>query len=113
MAPERKKGKDFVTREYTVHLSKYMKGIAFKRRAPQAIKTIKRFAQKAMKTSDVRLDVRLNKAVWSQVCGRRLRKLWIVPCVRRNKFNALAHVAGRQERPDADQSRHSEAAKRG
>ena len=27
---------------------------------------IKKFAQKTMKTSDVRIDVKLNKAVWSK-----------------------------------------------
>lgn len=37
----------------------------FKKRAPQAIKAIKKFAEKQMKTSDVRIDTKLNKAVWS------------------------------------------------
>lgn len=36
----------------------------FKRRAPRAIKAIKTFAEKQMKTSDVRIDTKLNKAVW-------------------------------------------------
>jgi len=38
----------------------------FKKRAPRAIKEIKKFAFKMMGTTDVRIDTRLNKAVWSQ-----------------------------------------------
>lgn len=68
MGAERKsRNKDVVTREYTIHLSKRLQNISFKKRAPRAMKEIRKFAQKAMKTSDVRLDVKLNKAVWSQV----------------------------------------------
>lgn len=38
----------------------------FKKMAPKAVKEIRKFAQKTMGTSDVRLDVKLNKAVWSR-----------------------------------------------
>mmetsp|Transcript_69222 Transcript_69222/g.219006 ORF Transcript_69222/g.219006 Transcript_69222/m.219006 type:complete len:100 (-) Transcript_69222:72-371(-) len=38
----------------------------FKKRAPRAVKIIKQFAAKMMKTSDVRVDVKLNKHVWSR-----------------------------------------------
>lgn len=38
----------------------------FKKRAPQAIKAIKQFAEKQMGTSDVRIDTKLNKAVWAK-----------------------------------------------
>ena len=34
--------------------------------APRAVKEIKKFAKKAMGTSDVRLDVKLNKHLWSR-----------------------------------------------
>lgn len=37
-----------------------------KRRAPRAIKAIKEFTQKVMGTKDVRVDVALNKFLWSQ-----------------------------------------------
>lgn len=37
----------------------------FKRRAPRAVKEIKLFAQKAMGASDVRIDQKLNQAVWN------------------------------------------------
>ena len=55
-----------VSRLYTIHLHKRVHGASFKNRAPRAVKAIKEFAQKAMGVSDVRLDVRLNKFVWSQ-----------------------------------------------
>ena len=55
---------DIVTRDYTVHLSKRIHKMQFKRRAPRAIKEIRAFAQKAMKTEDVRIDSALNKFVW-------------------------------------------------
>lgn len=38
----------------------------FKKRAPRAIKAIKQFAEKQMGTSDVRIDTKLNKAVWAK-----------------------------------------------
>ncbi|KAI8834757.1 60S ribosomal protein L31 [Chytriomyces hyalinus] len=57
---------EVVTREYTIHLHKHVFGRTFKKRAPHAIKTIRKFAQDAMKTTDVRLDPSLNTAVWKQ-----------------------------------------------
>lgn len=38
----------------------------FKKRAPRAIKEIRKFAEKMMGTPDVRVDTRLNKHIWSQ-----------------------------------------------
>jgi len=65
-----KKGKsainEVVTREYTVNLHKRLHGIGFKKRAPRAIKEIRRFAVKQMGTPDVRIDTRLNKQLWSK-----------------------------------------------
>jgi len=55
-----------VTREYTVNLHKRVHDISFKKRAPRAIKEIRKFAKQMMKTEDVRIDVSLNKFVWSQ-----------------------------------------------
>ncbi|EKM78264.1 hypothetical protein AGABI1DRAFT_85928 [Agaricus bisporus var. burnettii JB137-S8] len=57
---------DVVTREYTVHLHKRVHGRSFKKRAPWAVKSVVDFAQKAMGTADVRLDPKLNQAVWAQ-----------------------------------------------
>ncbi|KDR76918.1 hypothetical protein GALMADRAFT_246038 [Galerina marginata CBS 339.88] len=57
---------DVVTREYTIHLHKRVHGRSFKKRAPWAVKSVIDFAQKTMGTSDVRLDPKLNQAVWAQ-----------------------------------------------
>ncbi|KAL1896876.1 60S ribosomal protein L31B [Sporothrix stenoceras] len=55
---------DVVSREYTIHMHKRLHGVSFKKRAPRAVKEIKKFAQQAMGTTDVRLDPTLNKKVW-------------------------------------------------
>ncbi|KAJ6640144.1 60S ribosomal protein L31 [Pseudolycoriella hygida] len=57
---------EVVTRECTIHLSKRVHNIGFKKRAPRAIKEIRKFAEKEMGTRDVRIDTRLNKHVWSK-----------------------------------------------
>merc|ERR1712063_42751 len=56
---------EVVTRDYTVNLHKRIHGVGFKRRAPCAIKEIRKFAEKAMGTPDVRIETRLNKHIWS------------------------------------------------
>nr|ABW90363.1 putative ribosomal protein L31 [Sipunculus nudus] len=71
MAPNEKSKKksamnEVVTREYTVNVHKRIHGIGFKRRAPRAIKAIRKFAEKMMGTPDVRVDTRLNKHMWSK-----------------------------------------------
>uniref|UniRef100_A0A7S1XAX7 60S ribosomal protein L31 n=1 Tax=Compsopogon caeruleus TaxID=31354 RepID=A0A7S1XAX7_9RHOD len=67
MAKDRKvKGAEVVTRDYTIHLHRRIHGIGFKRRAPRAIKEIRKFACKMMGTSDVRIDQALNKEIWKQ-----------------------------------------------
>lgn len=68
MGAKKDQSKTVVTREYTINLHKRLNETSFKKRAPKAIKEIKKFAQKHMKTKDVRIDVKLNKAVWAKVC---------------------------------------------
>uniref|UniRef100_A0A7M4F1U4 Large ribosomal subunit protein eL31 n=1 Tax=Crocodylus porosus TaxID=8502 RepID=A0A7M4F1U4_CROPO len=67
---EKKKGRsainEVVTREYTINVHKRIHGIGFKKRAPRALKEIRKFAMKEMGTPDVRIDTRLNKAVWAK-----------------------------------------------
>lgn len=57
---------DVIQREYTINIHKRIHGKGFKKRAPRAIKEIKKFAFKQMGTSDVRVDTRLNKFIWSK-----------------------------------------------
>ena len=79
-----------MTREYTIHLHKRVHGRSFKKRAPWAVKSVVDFAQKAMGTSDVRLDPKLNQALWAQgikSVPHRIRVklerafLFVLPCV--------------------------------
>jgi len=63
---ERKPAPDIVTRDYTIHMSKRLYNVTFKNRAPRAVREIKKFAEKTMKTKDVRVDAGLNKFIWSQ-----------------------------------------------
>ncbi|KAM4705792.1 large ribosomal subunit protein eL31 [Rhinophrynus dorsalis] len=67
---EKKKGhstiNEVVTREYTINIHKRVHGIGFKKRAPRALKEISKFAVKEMCAPDVRIDTRLNKAVWAK-----------------------------------------------
>jgi len=51
MVKEAKNAESVIAREYTIHLSKRLFGVTFKNRAPRAIREIKAFAEKAMKTS--------------------------------------------------------------
>merc|ERR1711994_246006 len=57
---------EVVTRDYTINLHERIHGMQFKKRAPRAIREIKKFAEAKMGTRDVRIDVSLNKFVWSQ-----------------------------------------------
>jgi len=57
---------EVITREYTVHLHKRLFGVGFKKKAPRAIKEVRKFAEKTMGTPDVRIDTRLNKFLWSK-----------------------------------------------
>jgi large subunit ribosomal protein L31e len=54
---------EVVTREYTINIHKRIHAMGFKKRAPRALKEIRKFAMKEMGTPDVRTDTRLNKVV--------------------------------------------------
>ncbi|XP_032768623.1 60S ribosomal protein L31-like [Rattus rattus] len=75
MAPTKKGGEkkkdhsainEVVTRESTINIHKCIHGVGFKKRAPRALKEIQKFAMKEMWTPDVRVDSRLNKAIWAK-----------------------------------------------
>eukprot|EP00276_Gloeochaete_wittrockiana_P004850 CAMPEP_0184643982 /NCGR_PEP_ID=MMETSP0308-20130426/778_1 /TAXON_ID=38269 /ORGANISM="Gloeochaete witrockiana, Strain SAG 46.84" /LENGTH=134 /DNA_ID=CAMNT_0027072263 /DNA_START=23 /DNA_END=427 /DNA_ORIENTATION=+ len=55
-----------VSRDYTIHLAKSIFGVTFKKRAPRALREIKRFAEKAMGTGVVKVDTSVNKYCWKQ-----------------------------------------------
>merc|ERR1712146_592696 len=54
------------SRIVTIHLQKKIRKIQFKKRAPRAIREIRKYASKQMGTSDVRIDSDLNKHLWSR-----------------------------------------------
>lgn len=57
---------DVVTRVYTINMHKRLHNIGFKKRAPRAVKEIRKFAAEQMGTEDIRIDTRLNKFIWSK-----------------------------------------------
>ncbi|XP_018495375.1 60S ribosomal protein L31 [Galendromus occidentalis] len=57
---------EVVTRECTINLHKHTYKVGLKKKAPRAIKVIRQFAQKAMGTTDVRIDTRLNRHLWTR-----------------------------------------------
>lgn len=76
---------EVITREYTVHLHKYVHGKSFKKRAPTAVKAIKIFAEKAMGTADIRVDPKLNKSVWAKGIKNVPRRVRVRLSRRRNE----------------------------
>ena len=85
MAEKRAAVAEVITREYTIHLHKYVHGKSFKKRAPSAIKAIKAFALKAMGTSDVRVDPKLNKNLCSKGLKNVPRRVRVRMSRRRNE----------------------------
>jgi large subunit ribosomal protein L31e len=55
---------DDVSYEMTIHLAKILKKRTFHKRAPLAVKKIKKFVAKMMKTTDNRIDASLNTYLW-------------------------------------------------
>merc|ERR1719281_540659 len=53
-----------VSRDYTIHMHKLMHKVCFKKRAPRAMREVRKFAFRAMRTKDVRIDTTLNKFIW-------------------------------------------------
>eukprot|EP01064_Diplonema_japonicum_P014371 TRINITY_DN2198_c0_g2_i1.p1 TRINITY_DN2198_c0_g2~~TRINITY_DN2198_c0_g2_i1.p1 ORF type:complete len:127 (+),score=48.07 TRINITY_DN2198_c0_g2_i1:64-444(+) len=67
---------ELLTIDTTVHMHKYLKGRTFKKRAPFAAKVVRKVAKQFMGTEDNRIEVRLNKAIWSKGikgCPTRIR----------------------------------------
>ncbi len=50
----------------TINVHKLAHRTQFKKKAPKAVNEIKKWVAKMMKTSDVRVDPKLNQFIWSQ-----------------------------------------------
>lgn len=85
MTKKEARKKEVVAREYTINLHKKLHSIKFKGRAPRAIKEVRKFASKIMGTKDVRLDVSLNKAIWSKGIRNVPDRIRVVISRRRNE----------------------------
>merc|ERR1712138_112352 len=57
---------DLITREFTINMHKRLHSTTFKKRAPRAVRAIKKFATQMLGTSDVRIHPQLNRAVWAK-----------------------------------------------
>lgn len=53
------------TKDTTVHLHKHLLGCTFKKRAPKAVKVIKKLAGEMCQTEVVKIEPLLNKALWA------------------------------------------------
>ncbi|KAH0518202.1 Germinal-center associated nuclear protein [Microtus ochrogaster] len=88
MAPPKKGGEkkgrsaisEVVTREYTINIHKRIRGVGFKKRAPRTLREIQKFAMKEMGTPDVRIDTRLNKAIWAKGIRNVPYRIWCSDC---------------------------------
>eukprot|EP00612_Vaucheria_litorea_P003739 CAMPEP_0171461306 /NCGR_PEP_ID=MMETSP0945-20130129/5808_1 /TAXON_ID=109269 /ORGANISM="Vaucheria litorea, Strain CCMP2940" /LENGTH=117 /DNA_ID=CAMNT_0011987629 /DNA_START=90 /DNA_END=443 /DNA_ORIENTATION=- len=63
---EKKPREDVTAKVYTINIQKRTHRQTFKKKAPRAIREIKKFAQKTMGTKDVRIDAALNGFIWSK-----------------------------------------------
>merc|ERR1712113_19134 len=72
-------------RDYTLNLHKRLQGIQFKKRAPRAIRNIRRFAQKEMFTESVRIDPNVNRTIWATGIRNIPRKIRIRITRKRNE----------------------------
>merc|ERR1711884_717636 len=72
-------------RDYTLNLHKRLQGIQFKKRAPRAIRDIRRFATKEMHTEQVRIDPQLNRQVWTSGIRNVPRKIRVRITRKRNE----------------------------
>eukprot|EP00353_Schmidingerella_taraikaensis_P013002 CAMPEP_0185567046 /NCGR_PEP_ID=MMETSP0434-20130131/432_1 /TAXON_ID=626734 ORGANISM="Favella taraikaensis, Strain Fe Narragansett Bay" /NCGR_SAMPLE_ID=MMETSP0434 /ASSEMBLY_ACC=CAM_ASM_000379 /LENGTH=164 /DNA_ID=CAMNT_0028181165 /DNA_START=141 /DNA_END=636 /DNA_ORIENTATION=+ len=72
-------------RDYTLNLHKRLQGIQFKKRAPRAIRNIRRFATKEMHTQEVRIDPQLNRMVWATGIRNIPRKIRVRVTRKRNE----------------------------
>uniref|UniRef100_A0A0L8HLA7 60S ribosomal protein L31 n=1 Tax=Octopus bimaculoides TaxID=37653 RepID=A0A0L8HLA7_OCTBM len=57
---------DVITQECTIHLHKKVYGVKLKKKSPKTIRKIKLFAEKMMRTKDIRIDTKLKKHIWSK-----------------------------------------------
>jgi len=80
-----------VTRECTIKLTAALHRVTRLKRAPRAVKHVRDFAKKAMNTEDVRIDTRLNKALWINGIRAVPKRIRVRMSRRRNKDEDSIH----------------------
>uniref|UniRef100_A0A2P2HXX3 Large ribosomal subunit protein eL31 n=2 Tax=Hirondellea gigas TaxID=1518452 RepID=A0A2P2HXX3_9CRUS len=80
-----------VTRECTIKLTGRLHRVTRLKRAPRAIKEVRKFAQKHMRTEDVRIDTRLNKFLWHRGVRSVPKRVRVRLSRRRNKDEDSVH----------------------
>jgi large subunit ribosomal protein L31e len=84
--------------ECTINLGKRLSKVAEKKRAPRATREIRKFAQLQLGTSDVRIDVNLNKEIWSRGIRHVPRRLRVKLSRRVNDDEDAAEVSQRKRK---------------
>nr|XP_048306903.1 60S ribosomal protein L31-like [Myodes glareolus] len=93
MAPAKKggekKGRSAINevgiQESTTNIHKRIHGVGFKKRAPRALKEIRKFVMKEMGTPDLRIDTRHNKAIWAKGIRNVPYRSWVRLSRKRNE----------------------------
>lgn len=63
---EERKGLSETAIDTTINIHKLAHRTQFKQKAPKAVSEIKKYVARIMKTSDVRIDPKLNQQIWNQ-----------------------------------------------
>ena len=63
---EERKGLSETAIDMTVNVHKLAHRVQFKKKAPKAVREIQSLVAKMMKTPDVRIDPKLNQAIWAK-----------------------------------------------
>merc|ERR1711911_43043 len=81
-----------VTREMTIKLTAPLHRVTRLKRPPRAIKVVRDFAKKTMNTEDVRIEVRLNKYLWSKGIRAVPKRVRVKMARRRNNDEDSVHA---------------------
>lgn len=82
---EERKGMSETAIDTTINIHKLVHRVQFKKKAPRALREIRGLVSKMMKTSDVRIDPKLNQFMWSQGIRNLPRKVRVRVSRKRNE----------------------------
>jgi len=82
---EERKGLSECAIDHTINIHKLAHRVQFKKKAPRAVTEIRKLVAKMMKTSDVRIDPKLNQFIWNQGIRNLPRKVRVRISRKRNE----------------------------